>query len=345
MRKAAVGILASTTLATSFLLGTTGTASADPWTPAAADIVGVGTPTTGPLLNQVSAEYNAALAAAGDTTSPRMYSWDASGSAQIVPKDGATAIYRPANTWAGITALNVNTAATVDFARADRGPGYTSDLPSNLFVAFAKDAVSWAAKAGGHAPSNLTTADLRAIYSCVKTNWQQIDPALPSATIKATLPGVGSGTRDHFLTAIGGVIPGLCVTSGGLENQGTDPALNDPDVVIPYAVGRYVGQTLLGQSTSTDAPGELTVRGIDGITPVDTVNKTINAPFAVTGYGRILYTVVRDADWLGTGPRTSALRAVFAKGGLLCGPGGTTIIRQHGFLPLPVNGCGTVMHG
>ncbi|GAA1391852.1 hypothetical protein GCM10009639_22330 [Kitasatospora putterlickiae] len=336
--------LAVAALAGSLVGLTGGAALADPpVVPNPGDIVGVGSQTTAPLFNQLSADYNAALTAAGDTTSPRLYSFDATGPTPIVLKAGTGSVARPTGTGIGQTYLHA-VPSSVDFVRMDRGR-LPSDLPTDTFVALAKDAASWAAKSGGHAPANLTTAQLKDIYTCVRTNWQQIDPSLPNATIKPFLPQPGSGLRDFFLKALGGgtpIIPGACVTSGVEDNQGTDPVLNDADALVPYSVGHYVGQAYFGRSTGSDAPGSLTVRGINGIAAVNTVSQTINAPFAATVYGRVLHDLVRGADWTATDAHGAALRNIFGTSGWICR--NTTAladIKSHGFLPLPAGACGT----
>ncbi|MFF7587586.1 PstS family phosphate ABC transporter substrate-binding protein [Kitasatospora purpeofusca] len=352
MRKTAAKLLAIAAIATSVATVAAGTAVADPSTlptlPAAQDIVGVGSDTTQSVLNGLSVGYNAALAAAGNTTSPRLYSWDATGSSPITTKTGATSIARPNGSGAGITALDANTSATVDFARSSRAP-QAGDLTTDLFVALAKDAVSWAAKNGGNAPADLTTAQLKGIYECTITNWQQISPSLANATIKPFLPQTSSGTRTFFLKTIGSgtpVVPGACVTSGTQENQGSDPALNDINAVVPYSVAHYVGQVYYGQGSGSDVQGPLTVRSVNTIAPVDTVNKTIASGFASTTYGRVVYNVVRSADWNAGDAHATALKAIFGVGGFICtnGGAGSTIVKNYGFLALPNGACGSTIH-
>ncbi|MER7703329.1 substrate-binding domain-containing protein [Kitasatospora sp. NPDC097605] len=344
MRKTMGKPLAVAALAGSLVGLTGGAALADPpVVPNPGDIVGVGSQTTAPLFNQFSTDYNASLTAAGDTTSPRLYSFDAVGTSPIVLKAGTPPVARPTGIPTGLAHLHA-VPSSVDFVRMDRGRLPTDPL-TDTFVALAKDAVSWAAKSGGHAPANLTTAQLKDIYTCVRTNWAQIDPSLPNATIKPYLPQTGSGLRDFFLKTIGGgtpVVPGACVTTGVQENQGTDPVLNDDDVLVPYSVGHYVGQFYYGRSTGSDAPGALTVRAIDGIASVNTVNQSINAPFAATAWGRVLYTVVRAADWAATDARGTALRRIFGITGWICKSATAAAdFKSHGFLGLPVNACGT----
>ncbi|MET8699190.1 substrate-binding domain-containing protein [Kitasatospora sp. NPDC004723] len=344
MRKTMGKPLAVAALAASLVGLTAGVALADPpVVPNPGDIVGVGSQTTAPLFNQYSTDYNAALTAAGDTTSPRLYSFDAVGPSPIVLKAGTGSVARPAGSTSGLAYLHA-VPSSVDFVRMDRGR-LTTDPLSDTFVAFAKDAVSWAAQSGGHAPANLSTAQLKNIYTCVSTSWAQIDPTLPNATIKPFLPQPGSGLRDFFLKALGGgtpITPGACVTSGVEDNQGTDPVLNDADALVPYSVGHYIGQAFFGRSTGSDAPGTLTVRSINGIAAVNTATQTINAPFAATVYGRVLFNVVRGADWTATDAHGAALRNIFGPSGFIC-RSATAIadLKSHGFLTLPSAVCGT----
>ncbi|MGW3073702.1 MULTISPECIES: PstS family phosphate ABC transporter substrate-binding protein [unclassified Kitasatospora] len=347
MRKTAAKLLTVAALATSVATVAGGTAVADPAagvTPRAIDFVGVGSDTTQALLNQLATDYNASLTS---STAPRVYSWDAIPTGTITTKTGATAITRPNGSGAGINALNANTNATVDFARSSRGPVATDPTTDN-FVALAKDAVAWAAKSGGNAPANLTTANLKDIYTCTVTKWNQINASLPNATIKPFLPQTGSGTRSFFLTAINGGVtaltPGACVNSSVQENQGSDALLNDVNAVVPYSVAHYIGQVYFGKGSGADVQGPLTIRNIDGVVggPVDTTNKVINSNYADTLYGRVVYNVFRKDDWAPAVDTTRAatLRGIFGDGGWFC-TNGTADIKSFGFLPLDF-GCGSV---
>ncbi|MFJ8039637.1 substrate-binding domain-containing protein [Kitasatospora sp. NPDC096147] len=338
MRHTAVK-LAATFAAAAALTLAAAPAQADPAVlPNAVDIVGTGSDTTAPYLAQVSADYNASIAGAPAST-PRLYSWDPLGSATITPKSGAATINRPNGSSAGVTALNNNTATTVDFARSSRGP-QTGDTTDDLFVAFAKDAVTWSAKAtGGHAPANLTTAQLKGIYECTITNWSTVGGT--AGTIKPFLPQNGSGTRTFFLKAIGGatpVTPGACVTSGPQENTGTTAALNDVDAIFPYSVASYISQVFGGHSTPAENPGPLTLRNVNGVAPVNASN-TINAPFAASAYGRVVYNVVRASAWNTAGAYSTTLKGIFGPTGWICTHPST--ITSYGFLALPGSACGS----
>ncbi|MFJ4093245.1 substrate-binding domain-containing protein [Kitasatospora sp. NPDC089913] len=241
-------------LTSALALAVTTPALADPPQPAATDIVGVGSGISEALLNQISTDYNAALAAAGDTTSPRLYSWDSTGNRQITPKAGADTIVRPDRSNAGVLSLNSTTSRTVDFARSARLP-QPSDLTSDVFVGMAKDAISWAAPSDGYAPANLTTAQLSDIYNCHKTNWRQIDPALPDAPIVPVLAGnlvvsqygvdgAPTDSSGFFLKAINYPPPSRsphwdrsCVRIVERGEQGGDAVLHDPGALVPFSVG------------------------------------------------------------------------------------------------------------
>jgi ABC-type phosphate transport system substrate-binding protein len=348
MRKTAAKLLTAAALATSLVTVASGTALADPTVvPATADIVGVGSDTTQTVLNQFSTDYNAYLTGLGDTTSPRLYSFDATGSATITAKAGTTAFTRPNGSGAGILKLNETApVAPVDFARSSRGP-QSPDVASDIFVAFAKDAVTWSAKStGSNAPANLTTADLKGIYSGTITTWNQITdiPGYtgPAVAIKAFLPQASSGTRSFFLKAIGVTTVGTTIITGPEENEGTDSALNDANAIFPYSVGHYIGQVYGGHSSGSDAAGVLSLRNVNGVVPI-TAGNTINPVFANPTYGRVLYNVVRNAEWTAATVKGTALRNIFSSTGWIC-TNGAADIASYGFLVLPGAACGSTTH-
>ncbi|MFE7560027.1 substrate-binding domain-containing protein [Kitasatospora sp. NPDC057500] len=321
-------------------------AMADPPTgvvPAATDLVGVGADTTQGFMNQTSDDYDATVLPG----QPRLYSWDAIGTSPITTKAGAAVITRPDGSLAGFNALALLTGSTVDYVRSARQPAAGPNPQPYIFVPFARDAVTWAAKAGGHAPANLTPSQLNSIYQCTATTWNQLDPSWINATIRPVLPQANSDTRAAFLKAIGGgtpVTPGACVTSGPRNDRGTDPLLNDDDVVFPYSVGAYVDQVYRGHGTAMDSPGPLTLRAVNGIAPVDSTTNSINPAFAGTVHGRVLWHAFRTADYTATTARGIALRKIFgpvsATTGWICGH--PAAITGYGFLTTP--NCGTTVY-
>lgn len=323
-------------------------------TPAAVDIVSVGSDTTQVVSNQISADFNATNPAS------KYYSWNATdptgSTTTITTKDGAAAIARPNGSGAGITALQNNDHTTVDVARSSRGPAQGTDQPSDLFIAFARDAVGWSAATGGNAPSTLSVADLQGIYgTCTITSWSQITDIAgytgSSDAIKAYLPQTSSGTRSFFLSALHITTPGNCVqTYLPEENEGTDAVFSDPDVIYPYSIAHFVAQTYFGKSSGSDAPGfldafrsvKLTPTATTSFAQVDVANQKVNTTFASTPFGRNVYNVVRSSDWNDStlGPR---LKALLDTTGWIC-TSGSADLAANGFLTLTSAQCGTQSH-
>ena len=178
----------------------------------------------------------------------------------ITTKEGCPEITRPGGSSAGISALTENTkdptdanAYCIDFASSLRGrePGDPPYGPGGVvFVTLARYGVTWAtrdaASGGTNAPANLSTAQLRNIYLCKITNWDEVGGA--NAPIHAFLPQISSETGSFFLTALGGTTPlnpGGCVSDVGntlQENEGVNPVLDDPDAIVPFSVSQYLAE-------------------------------------------------------------------------------------------------------
>jgi len=221
--------------------------------PALKDAVGVGSDTIQNLLDQFSGDFNAGKGA----TATHLWSWDATnpntgaiGDLIQVKGGGCSTIQRPNGSGAGITALTTSQKVSgtncISFARSSRSR-QTTDPPfaagGIAFVNLAGDAVTWSAQATTNAPATLTTAQLAGIYNCTTTNWNQVGGK--NAPIHAFIPQNGSGTRSFFLGAIGVATPGACVSSLNdtlEENQGVNPALNDPSAIFPFSVGKYIAE-------------------------------------------------------------------------------------------------------
>jgi ABC-type phosphate transport system substrate-binding protein len=265
-RPNALSALATAVAAAALVTVTAGPALADPPStghPLGIDVVGVGSAATQFVFDQLTYDFDHSHF----TSASFFYSWDAVNPAtgavgdQIVTKSPCASIARPDGSSAGISALETNTADPgnpadycIDYARSARG-AKASDPPCGpggvCFLPLAGDAVTYAsrnaASGGSNAPANLTAAQLKSIYTCKVTNWNQVGG--PNAPIHALLPQISSETRSAFLTALGGgttpVKPGGCVSSAGnslLENQGVASVLNDPDAVVPYSVSAYLAQ-------------------------------------------------------------------------------------------------------
>ncbi len=358
MRSIAAKLFATLAIATSLATVAVGQASADPnilpTLPAAQDIVGVGSKNTQLVLDQLSADYNSFLGAG--STLPHLYSWDATdptggGSTTIAnTKTGsASNIPRLNGSSAGTNALAFSfTNTTVDFARSSK---YTGGEPTGLsLVWFAKDGLAWAGSKTGNAPANLTTADLKGIYAGTILNWNQITdiPGYvgPNATIKAYLPPTTSDTRSFFLTAINGgvtpLIPGATIITGPEEDEGTNAVFSDPNVIFPYSAAHYIGQ-LNGHKTTTDDIGNLSIRSVNGTSPLTGTTSTLNPAFTASAYGRRVYNVFRTSEYNGTTTQSTALLAIFGSTGWICSNATATAdLKSYGFQVLPPAACGTI---
>ena len=332
------------------VLAAIGPAAADSvTTPPATSIVFVGDHVDDAAMDSICSAYNA--------TSPASpcYNYDSAGSSPITPKAGAITAARPYGCDPGVALLNSTTSSTVDSARCGRNPRAGGNI--DWFIPFATDAVGWAGYTGGNAPHGLSTTDLKYIYSCAITNWNQIvdEPGYtgPNAPIDVFLPPVDSSMRAFFLAALGmgpdgpnplGPPPACWRGDNPQDSEGTNPAFqNDPNAIIPYSLGHYIGQVYRGLGSGTDRPGALDAnRSIDGVEQIDTVNHVFNTAISLN-YRYALYNVVRQADWADPvkGPRLKALLARPVAGGWLCSH--PSAIISTGFLNMP--GCGSLSAG
>jgi ABC-type phosphate transport system substrate-binding protein len=350
-----------------------GTALADPSaSPATTDIVGVGSDTTTFLFNQFSTDYNGTIS----STTPHLYSWNATGSTTIQSKgtagtDTNCAITRPNGSGAGISTLSKGLLAAdgnpcVDFARSSRATT-SSDPTGFVFDAFARDAITWSASSTGHAPSgaSLTLAQLGEIYSCNNTattdggwRWSDFFTGASTDEIVPILPQTGSGTRAQFLTDIGVTTPGACVINGTYngavieENEGTNAvfsASNAADQVFPFSIGAYISEvytkTVTAQQPGSLVPEDLT-NGTTAVAPIKTTTSpvSINTGLPSTAY-RLLYNVVKNGSTTGTA-LPSYLVPVFGnttQAGWICSStAAATDIKNFGFLTLSSSNCGAL---
>ncbi|MFF9148839.1 hypothetical protein ACF1BN_28685 [Streptomyces sp. NPDC014861] len=277
-------------------------------------LAGVGSDTTQDVLNGLG---NVVTNAFGQKI---IASWDATGTATVKTKATGCVINRPNGSSAGIDALRnaVDTnSGCLDFARSSRGPAdaSTTDL---TWIPFAKDAVSWVKRSDSALPSDLTAAQLKAIYECTTTS-------LGGVALTPILPQSNSGTRQFFLASIGVTTPGTCVQQGVQENDGT--VLDTAGDIAPYSVAQYTAQE---KAVVTDRRGAA-VLGSVGTVAARNADKTLNLAFPFT---RDVYNVVP------TPKLTNATIASTFVGSTskVCAAG--TTIANYGFGTLGAN-CGT----
>lgn len=334
-----------------------GPAAADPpFVPDSTDLVGVGSDTTQDVLNALAAGYNRRSPAPAN----RLASFDASGSPTIVPQAGCGAINRPNGSSAGIAALRADTAGCIEFARSSRGPSATDG--GLRFIPFAADAVSWVKTAASNAPAALSQAELRAIYTCTATTWNQVG-GTSTARIIPILPNTASGTRSFFLSAISAtttpVTPGSCVVNGVRPSGGATIQENDArelslalpsggsatNALVPYSVAKYVFQgkpnpnnVERGTSVIGNIDPILSTDNADPVTGADTATgntERLNTAF-VSKFRRTVFNVVE----LVGGAVPTKFAPVFRRSGYICSTAGDTIVRNQGFGVLAQTSCG-----
>jgi ABC-type phosphate transport system substrate-binding protein len=348
--------------------------------PKSYDIVGVGADTDQFLFDQLSADYNKAITPAEHSAKhPWFLNWDAtkpgstsSAPTKITAKAGCASVTRPNGGNAGLKALDANAkdgkSATapycIDFARTSSGRAPGSPPPAKggvVYVALATDAVTYATRDTGatktipatYAPKTLTLAQLKKIFLCADTNWNQVGG--PNQPIKAYLPQAGAATTTFWLKKLGITAPGGCVNQALEQNQGLSKQFNSPNAIFIYSVADWIAQkyhsplagkkpTAAQNKFGTNEIGYLGLNKIDGISPVTTAKvPTINTAFKKTTFTRTIYDIVR---WAPTADHIPAYLNRFfgpkAAGGYVCS-NKTAIaeIADYGFLPTAACGSGS----
>jgi ABC-type phosphate transport system substrate-binding protein len=385
MRKVSKLFIGVATMATAAALvaGSVMTASADPLgptgkpvTPAPFDIVGVGSNTTQYVLDQISVDYNKTIPASKHNAAhPYFYSWDAikpgtDGTQQtfITPKQGCSnKTVRPNGSGAGVSALRANASVTVkgvkywcvDFARSSGGRKPTDPAAGKggiLFVAFARDAVTWATRApkfgGTNAPASLTLAQLKGIFTCTTKNWSAVG-GKPGA-IKVYLPQAGSGTLSFWEKTMGITALSSCVSQAPEENEGTNKLFNDPNAIFIFSIGSYIAQkyhsafcnakpTKTQNQFGCNLTGRLQLMDISGKAPTTSAKIPVTNPAFPATFFRTLYDVVR---WGSAGDHIDGRLDKFfgsrARGGYMCSnPAAIAAIKNYGFIPTVACGSGS----
>ncbi len=338
-----------------------GTALAEPTsTPPDSSIVAVGSDTIQALGDQFQADF------------ANFYSYDSVPAGNITPKENCAAITRPSGSGSGIAALGQNTRPAgdttdycIDLARSSRLPvttGTSPDPTGLAWVQIATDAVTWSAESATNLPTNLTTTQLQAIYSCDAsilgngasgpvteneiggTGTDAVVPVIPQST---------SGTRSFFLSKIGVSTLGSCVQ--GLdnsveENEGTNAifgrgsSVNTKDIVFPFSVAVYLSETVHNNGDATNNPGPLVLKSVNGVKPTTGANaKTvINKKFP---YIRQVYLVTRNAGTTAKPKVPTYLQALIGNNnnkGSVCSKTGLADDVDYGFLSL-AGKCGKIV--
>ncbi len=372
MRKLSRLVAGAVTMAAAAALvaGTVGTASAAPndppkgVAPKAFDIVAVGSNTTQYVLDALAQKYDAGIGTKHSAAHPYVYSFDAvkpgtsaNAVTKISPKAGCATIVRPNGSGAGVKALDTTQVIKsggvsypcLDFARSSGGRKPTDPKfgPGGIaYVAFARDAISWAArsaaKGGSDAPKSLNLKQLQGIFGCKITNWKQVGGK--SGAIKVYLPQAGSGTLSTWEKFMNITTPGSCVSQAPEENEGTFKGFNSPNAIFIYSVGAFVAQKYhspgcASKPTGTEnkfgcnTTGVAALGNINGISPITTAKVPVINPKFPSNFWRTVYNVVPYT--VGTSDHISKkLEGMLGKNGFLCKSGtAKAIIKSYGFVP------------
>jgi ABC-type phosphate transport system substrate-binding protein len=208
-------------------------------TPAAYDIVSVGSESLAFINDQLSFNYNKTVKHHGPSH-PYYYSWDGvpagdpNNTQQVVTLKKGCKFLRPDGSSAGIIALSTYGTTKykgkkypcVDFARSSRGQqgGDPNFAPGGAgFEALFQDAVTYSVTSNSNAPNNLTEAQLAEVFGCTvpmttypisgggsvtydPNTWGALlGPTAkdPTADIDPILPQQGSGTLSFFTGVLG----------------------------------------------------------------------------------------------------------------------------------------------
>jgi ABC-type phosphate transport system substrate-binding protein len=361
---------ASMVAATAMVAGMATAASAAPndppkgITPQSFDVVGVGSNTTEYVLDQISVDYNKTVKT-HNANHPWFFSWDAvppgvntPGNFKIVPKAGCTSIVRPNGSSAGLKALDANQFDgktghyCIDFGRSSGGRSATAPKagPNGvIYVAFAKDAITWATRSaafgGSNAPKSLTLAQLQGIFTCATTNWSQVGGK--AGAIKVYLPQPGSGTLATWEKFMGITTLGSCVSQAPEENEGTYSGFNNPNAIFIYSIGAYVAQKYhsaacgatpkAGQNEfGCNITGKLALDEINGVAPTTSAKVPVINPNFPSGFFRTVYNILRwtSATKDHISARLESFFSSKALHGFLCSsPTATKDIENYGFIP------------
>jgi|SRR5215469_374130 len=251
-------------------------------TPAAYDIVSVGSESIAAISDQLSFNFNLAVRH-HSPSHPFYYSWDGVPTGQpnntsqhVTLKTGCRNI-RPDGSSAGISALSAygnthfrgKTYPCVDFARSSRPrkPTDPQKAPGGVvFDTLWQDGVTYATTSNTNAPNNLTLNQLAEIFGCTvpaahnfpANTWGALlGPSAKGASqaIDPVLPQAGSGTLSFFAGVLQiatteptcGTAKSLTTDQQPEENEGISKVFlvgrkANPNVIYPFSIGAWVAQ-------------------------------------------------------------------------------------------------------
>ncbi|RYB94551.1 hypothetical protein EUA93_09465 [Nocardioides oleivorans] len=303
VRRLFAGVSTAAVVAASLSLAAPAMADpAAPYTPAASDVIGVGSDTSEFALAYL-ADGNAGVAGYNASNpAGKLVSWNATapaGGAATINLPNEAAATRPNGSGAGKSTLyGAGNKTDIDFARSSSALNAAEKQAGLQAFPFAKDSLALATAKTSNAPASISPADMVRIYSGTVTNWSQLGGT--AGVIAPKIPQSGSGTRSFFLDQLKAANGGTDVTLAGTvaSVQEHDPAQvqNDPNAVAPFSIGR---------------------------------NSVIGAPLRIEGgfsAARALYNVVRQGD-----VAKPEITAIFGDAGFICSAAAKPLITAAGF--------------
>ena len=254
------------------------------------------------------------------------------------------------------------TTAPINYGTSSRA-AQSSDLKGLNFVAWAKGGISWfhftkIGKVGtpSAAVTNLTLAQLTAIWNGTDTNWDQVGGS--NAPIAVYVAGTGSGLETTWAKALGiaAVPPGVTDPSTHVINQDSDTKIlangDEKDAIYYYSVG-YFNTFCPKGKCSGNKKYTAALGSIAGVAPSQTT--ILNNTFPVTNF---LYNVYSNGENTNIPVASQATLNYASEDGFLCKSSTTTdidpitgvayrteidkAITGTGFFPLPSGPEGTV---
>jgi len=169
------------------------------------------------------------------------------------PTSVATEVTRPNGSTAGRDYLKVsvgNGDGCADIARSSAGPrpigpGAGQDPASFEYYAFGIDAVG-VTSASALAPDSLTIQQVRSIYNCTFTNWNQVGGG--NGPIQRYFVQPQSGTRSFIISDLLGFDPATINTCDPVvaiqENDGSNiPVVDRPEAIFFFSVANWTAMS------------------------------------------------------------------------------------------------------
>src|SRR5262245_9278075 len=178
----------------------------------------------------------------------------------------------------------------IDIARSSAEPrAIGSDNATFEYYAMALDLITWASPSL-QAPASMTLANLRGIYNCTITNWNQL-PGGGSGQIQRFFPQVSSGTGATFLQKVllnqdpHSVSNANCPAVVDVqENRGNDLlGANNQNAIVPYSNGKWIFQATNSSNPTLDIRSGARVGGLT-IAPGDATSATYGVRYTGSAF-------------------------------------------------------------